>query len=598
MFIKKIIRTIENTLFILLLSYFTLPYLNIDFFNGINYMLKPFFFLLSSLSFLYTILTNPLKKNSLSTFNIVFFAFFSYVIVYSLVIPSFDINTMAHLGAIFCCYCFFKNYFKSNSEYKVYKISLAVFFVILIVYCIHFFYLIISHPESKNNLFLPNNSIYAVLIASQLAFIIPLILFKHFKQPHKVNTIKILGISVFVLTGVGVLIYSNGRAGWIGFAAAIFFIVWVLLKNRFKWVKVIGTFALLTIIGCACLVFGYKKQSSSGRILIYKISFSIVKDNLLFGIGPGQTAIQFNKYQSSYFSKKDINTQEALLADNTYYTFNDYFQILVELGVMGVLFIIGLFILFSKIIFSFIAKEKNVSPPIIVAAIGSLIVILVAAFFTYPFEILPLQIQGILCIAIVSGYYENKNFHSTISKIPSFILKTVGLSISVLLTIYFLAFFSYKLKANKAFELSKIGYKGKALAIYRDIQQSYIIDGATMFQFAKELAYRNELQEAAMVLRKAKNYYTDVNVYKLSASIANEMGNYKTAENDYKIAVYMIPQKIVSRYDLLNFYLQHNNDTQALFWANSIDHMPIKVPTQTADYIKAFAASKLRELQK
>lgn len=60
----------------------------------------------------------------------------------------------------------------------------------------------------------------------------------------------------------------------------------------------------------------------------------------------------------------------------------------------------------------------------------------------------------------------------------------------------------------------------------------------------------------------------------------NELGNYKEAEKEYQISLYMVPNRMKSRYDLMNLYLQQKDTANAIYWANSILEMPVKIPSQ------------------
>jgi len=172
------------------------------------------------------------------------------------------------------------------------------------------------------------------------------------------------------------------------------------------------------------------------------------------------------------------------------------------------------------------------------------------------------------------------------------------LSLSVLLSVHFAFYFNYKTKCYQAFELNRTGFKQKAFEKYKELNSAYIKDGHVLYFYAQELYYRNQLQEALQVLSKAKMYYCNHEVYKLSAAIENELQNFTAAVKNYKTAIYMVPNRMISRADLLDFYLERKDTANAIFWANSILNMPVKIPSIITRNIQLKIKKELAQLSK
>lgn len=119
-----------------------------------------------------------------------------------------------------------------------------------------------------------------------------------------------------------------------------------------------------------------------------------------------------------------------------------------------------------------------------------------------------------------------------------------------------------------------------------------------MYLYAQELYYSNQLEKAAKILNTGKRYYSSNEVYKLSASIQVELQNYAQAEKDYETAIYMVPNRMISRSNLLNFYLERKDTANAIYWANSILYMPVKVSSKTTDNIQQKTKEILMQLSK
>ncbi len=98
---------------------------------------------------------------------------------------------------------------------------------------------------------------------------------------------------------------------------------------------------IFLLVGFSSVVL-VKRDSSLGRLLIYKISFDILKDNYIKGVGVGNYKILYGKYQIDYFKNGQYSTKELLLADNSVNAFNDYLQFFIETGLIGLGAIIGM----------------------------------------------------------------------------------------------------------------------------------------------------------------------------------------------------------------------------------------------------------------
>ncbi|HVK98144.1 MAG TPA: hypothetical protein VM368_10005, partial [Flavisolibacter sp.] len=64
-----------------------------------------------------------------------------------------------------------------------------------------------------------------------------------------------------------------------------------------------------------------------------------------------------------------------------------------------------------------------------------------------------------------------------------------------------------------------------------------------------------------------------------------ELGNHEQAERDYKTAVYMVPNRMKSRFELIQFYLSIKDTSNAIFWAKSIMKMPVKIRSNKTDLL-------------
>lgn len=521
--------------------------------------------------------------------ELTFLGFVVYIIIKSVLTNAFDISSTSYLLFVVLLYYGCKSFFTENINLCCSTILAVAAGMILLVYLIFAVYHCYFKNGQLTDFYMPNKSIFGVLLAAQMAFALPLFLY------NKSRSVKLLRwpfITVF-LGCLVLLLYTKGRAGWLGLLLVLVYIVYqhqAALRKK----KIILYSATPLISLTFYLLFIYKPGSSGGRMVIYKIAAAMFNNNWLWGIGHGQFKVRYNEYQAAYFALHNIDSKEALLADNTFYAFNDFFQVAIENGVVAFLiFIAAIFLLIRQIKRTAI---NNANQHLLTASIACLICISTGSLFSYSLQIFPVTVQVILCLAIINSFSPQQSvlFIQSNKKIT----KAVLLSINILLLIHFSFYFEYSYKSNYAFELKRSGFKQAAKEQYADLSKCYIKDGGVWFQYAQELYYTNQLIKAKQIISVAKKYYCSNQVYKLAAAIENDLHNYEQAEKNYQTAVFMVPNKMMSRNDLLEYYLQRKDTANAIYWAGSVINMPVKIPSALTENIRVKAKAILSSLIK
>jgi tetratricopeptide (TPR) repeat protein len=388
-----------------------------------------------------------------------------------------------------------------------------------------------------------------------------------------------------------VICWLKSRAAILGFTAAAIFILW-----RSGRLTIMSKKILLLPVFLACVLlflFIVKHDSSSGRLHIYDISLQILKDNWLTGVGIGKFKAAFNEYQAAYFMQHDIDSKRALLADNTFYAFNDYLQWMAETGIIGLVILILLTgLLINRIKYLLKQFPEN---PVILGAAASLLSVSVAALFSYPFQVLPIQFLVLLNTGIIIFYPAGPETKRNI-------LYTTTIRFALIGTLLFFFYHSFlhikaKKRENKAFQLSLSGRKTEALNEYKKLAIQYPVYGHNQYLYAEHLYYINQLAAADSSLTEALKRYSDNRVYSLKARICSETGKIQEAEKYFLKAVYMVPNRMTSRYELVNFYLENKDTMNALKWAYSVSNMPVKVPSEKTKMMKNRVNELIKKLQ-
>lgn len=388
--------------------------------------------------------------------------------------------------------------------------------------------------------------------------------------------------AVKIATGVGMcvllalVLLSESRSGWLGLLAGGAFILYRSIARLKQGIIIILSAAFICLL--TSFLFFYKKNSTSGRWHIYHVSLIMLKDHWVTGTGPGQFKARFNEYQAGYFSTRSIDSKRALLADNTFYAFNDYLQWVIETGLAG---------LFSGLIFLYLIIRKigylyreNRSIPLINGVTAALICIAVAALFSYPLQAMPVQALALLLLTVISFYPLRVQTSQVWKMALSFLFK--GIVLAMLATFSVKAWNENKARQmeKKAFQLNRSGYKAAALGLYQSIIEQYPAAGYNWYFYAQLLFNSNQPGTAYQVLNEGMRFYVDNRVYRLKAEIEKETGQYAEAEKSYLRAIYMVPNRMSSRLDLMHYYCDQKDTAKAMYWASSILQMPVKVPSE------------------
>lgn len=419
----------------------------------------------------------------------------------------------------------------------------------------------------SESILFPNASINGIFFAAIIALILPFLFFTKSK--------KRLFALLLVLPLVFLLFFSKSRAGYIGILSSIGYLGY--LKTKKNRLKVIGALAVLLLLFSIIISALWKPGSTNGRLHIYSLSMNILEKNWVKGIGLGKFKAVFNEQQAVYFSGNNINSRRALLADNTFYAFNEYLQLFIEAGLPGMILLILMGFFTWRRYLLLIAEKSN--EPLLISAWGGLICIALASLFSYPLHVISIQFVAILCTGVLL-FYPLKHRLRIGLWTGTFFLRLCFIALTLLFFYNSAGHIKSIKREAHAFSLQNSGYKGESVREYEALTKSGHSHGYNFYFYAERLFYSGNLSEAEQAIENCRNYYADNNVYKLKALIEREMGKYEEAEQSYLTAAYMVPNRMGNRYELMNFYISRGDTGKARDWAKSIINMPVKIPSE------------------
>lgn len=134
----------------------------------------------------------------------------------------------------------------------------------------------------------------------------------------------------------------------------------------------VGIMVLISLfIGLVCL----KSDSTSGRILIWKISFGLCQNHTIVGNGTDSFKADYMPEQAKYISSSQSNEEEKMLAGNTNHPFNEYLLLLIEHGLLGLVLLLLLFLAVFR-------SNVSLDNPACLALVS----IAIFSCFSYPFK--------------------------------------------------------------------------------------------------------------------------------------------------------------------------------------------------------------------
>ncbi|MES2006396.1 MAG: O-antigen ligase family protein [Bacteroidota bacterium] len=523
------------------------------------------------LSFILIFLTRKASIGALSAYELIVLIIFFFVISLSLMF-SLKPNEAIFDVIFYACYYLIFVYIACDLGLAK-SIKLLEGFVICQVLFFNAYILIYSTIDDlrKFAMYSPNKSMLGILFGSYCTFLLPKAV--KFLSSSKENTARKTIVSIMCIWSILVLLYLNSRASWIGFIICA--IVLFYLKTKYKRIKIVFSVLLVLFVGFLAPFFFFLKEGSSyGRILIYKISLNMLKEHWLLGIGVGNFKTQYNLYQSRYFFEQGLEGKYALLADNTYFSFNEILQCFVENGLLvGTGIVIGFFLLLWNTVTLYgkkIELDHFFSPYLAICFLVS------TSVLSYTLHSLPIVMLILTLLSYLMCFSTRRTL--VINKVrwrKSILIIQAIIACALIVHFMFIGWGKYQ--GHKAFELSASGYKTTARSIYLKVYNSNLVSGSILYHYAMELYDSNQLLEAMKILSLSMKDYTSNEVFLLLAAIQNEL-NYKSeAEKNYKLAVYMVPNRMKSRFELMSFYEENRDTLNVIKWGNSILSMGVKI---------------------
>lgn len=495
---------------------------------------------------------------------------FTILFVVTTLLLSPPANKLWGSGYISLCLLFFLIRIiptKINYLQAYYTVLIAICLLSVVGYLQYFLIIPSNNPFFSITGSYYNPSIYAnvltLLLSVVFAFLFLYRPYKNFKRPIYIS----IGIC---LLSIPLLILSNSRSSWFAIILLLGYLFFRTNKSvwkRFVPTKVICA-ALLLIITTLFVLYKLKPDSADGRILIWKVSFNMIKDKPLLGYGTDGFAANYMHYQKEYFEKGGSD-REKYLANNNYLTYNDPLRIIIEYGLVG-------FTIYFVLIYLLLFKVKS-DKKLFILFKTFIIGYLTLGLFSYPNKAFPILMWLIIMLAGMADCIKEETFTVNINTKAERVFK-IALSL-ILVALFINLVYDHKSynKFHKILAQQKVIPLTDNLPVFFELQNSLSGDVGFMSVYSHTLYKSGQDSLCLEKISQCKLLFPQNSIYIIEGDCLKRLGRYKEAELAYWYAHYMVPSKQRARGRLAFLYKETGRYQKGKYLAQEILNEDVKV---------------------
>lgn len=341
---------------------------------------------------------------------------------------------------------------------------------------------------------------------------------------------------------------------------------------KIKWYYTLGLFlGILSILYLILMRSDKGTDSFKGRTMIWKVVSTIDK-NPLWGNGINGVYRDFGHYNAAFFSKRPTD-DSILLTAKIDYAFNDFLQIFVEQG------IVGLFIFIAILFIALSIKETTE-----IKYKYSLYALVVGCLASYPLEVPEILFTVMVITAVIS-----LNKPGRIINMGKGIFIYLFFFTSVTILCLFKLFNTHQARNNVKTADKFIEKKqyNSAVSIFKKNFSALYFDYDFLTAYAKTLFHAENYTQSLLIINMAKKYSCEPYLYITEGDNFMKLGLSSKAEDAYNIAAKMYPSLMYPKYKLAKFYYATENIRMAKSVAEGIMKMKIKIPSPAVQEMRA-----------
>jgi tetratricopeptide (TPR) repeat protein len=399
---------------------------------------------------------------------------------------------------------------------------------------------------------------------------------------------KIIRIPLAILTALAsiLMVSTLSRASVFSFAVSMFFLF--MKKDKFSaFIRKNRIYLILAVSLLGAGAYLVKKPSADGRLLMARINMQMIMKGGLSGAGWGNYGGAYGEAQAHFFADYlDSDSDEIdieripenlrRVADCPTNAFNEYLKMGVESGPIAMILLVGLVV--TGIISAYRSDNYWCYP---------LITVSVFACFSYPFQVGVLLLLFIICLASTGSENESKGTRM------SFFL----IMIAVLIPVYR---FHVSVVNGMDFRFRASGIKG----MFENRQNRYAIfgygslpdglyDEKVIFEYGQSLNASGNYTMSDSLLAIGTSISCDPMFWNVMGNNSLLQGKYREAEQRYKHAFYIVPNRLYPLYLMAKLYYAEGDTARFLNMADKIESFVPKVESVQTERLR----SEIRELK-
>lgn len=309
-------------------------------------------------------------------------------------------------------------------------------------------------------------------------------------------------------------------------------------KNRKKGFVLLAVFVVLTGAAMAG-VYNLKRGSAEGRLFLWKVAAEAMAQQPVFGVGLGNFAGAYGEAQYEYF-RRGVDPQEAMAADSPAYAFNEYLQVGVEEGLVGGLLLLTL----VGVAVRYCLRDRGKA-----GVLGAIVAMLVFSLTSYPLSVLPICISSVALLALAAPW-------ETRWRVGRWRVGVLALGLLVGCGMVCREAQGWKRAYVSWRQLSFVGSYayGDYGEDFEKLMPYFRRNDRFLFAYGKALAAREHYEASTEVLSEGAGRSSDPMFYNLMGNNYLALGQVEKAEECYRRAYYILPNRHYPLYLLTKLY--------------------------------------------
>jgi tetratricopeptide (TPR) repeat protein len=330
-----------------------------------------------------------------------------------------------------------------------------------------------------------------------------------------------------------------------------------------------------------------KKNSAYGRVLIWKVTVDAIKEQPLWGHGIEKFKTFYMEGQAGYLKDHPGTSETAVAGDNNY-AFNEPLRIASETGLIGLA--LALLIIWSAFRNDKTSYKKQDPDNLILLARAGLLSVFIFGLFSYPAEIVPIMLNLILYLAIISGSRQPIFTVPIGTKLRNPFVRLIPAS-ALVATAILGSQQVYRIEQsytqwNEAYTTYSMGGYEAATEEYEKTYMQLKNNGDYLINYGKALSLAGKHEKAIEILEHSKNFINNTILYTALGDSYKATGQTTRAEDAYLHAWNMVPSRFYPKYLLAKLYDETGQHEKAVTVAKELLSKKIKIESTAVKEIQ------------